>query len=83
MTISGLDDLSAEAVHALREKAALEREFKKKARRKYQDRSDGFFNGYMAYATGFRPDNGALYYEAMPEMAMGWLCAQRDIAEVS
>lgn len=82
MSISALDDLSAADIQALRDKDKAERAFQKQVRRKYRGRSDQFVMGYMAYATGFRPDKGALYYEVDPEMAMGWLCAQRDKAEV-
>lgn len=82
MTISALDSPSPELIQAVRARTTREREFKARARRKYRGRSDGFIGGYMAYATGFRPDAGALYYEADPEMAVGWLCAQRDGADV-
>jgi hypothetical protein len=80
VTISALDDLTPEQVQPLRDQAKREHAFKRVIRRKYRGRSDDFFRGYMAYATGFRPEKGALWYEVMPEMAMGWLCAQRDKA---
>jgi hypothetical protein len=82
MSLSALDDPSPELVEVFRDKAKREREFKRDVAKKYRGRSEGFFGGYMAYATGFKPDRGALYYEAMPEMAVGWLCAQRDHAQV-
>jgi hypothetical protein len=78
MSISALDDPSPELVAALKSQRRDEHKLERATKRKYPGRSEEFYRGYQAYVNGFRPENGALYYEVIAEMAVGWLCAQRD-----
>ena len=83
MSLSALDDiqLTAEDKAAWRDSRKRFFRFKASVDRRYGKRGADFIAGYMAYAEGFRSDQGAEYYHP-GAMREGYAKAMADKAEI-
>lgn len=79
MSISALDNPPQELVDALLDEQRRERKIMRGIRYKHhRGKSDAWYNGYSAYVGGFRPDNGASYYDTYGDMKAGYEQAIAD-----